>query len=163
MPCLVCYHNVMSCYHVTLLCSVLAGWGEEVFTLYPHWWLVPVLACHGGALLGAGAYLLLVQLHHPQQQQQQQQQQEVQQQSEAAPPPPPHQHQQQKPSVQDVKVQSLTKSGFGSNFLNVGSSLLSRFCKVIKFLEVFTKSSSLSRIKKYFAVFQPVSPERASR
>ena len=154
--------NEKPCVHVTLFCSVLAGWGEEVFTLYPHWWLVPVLACHGGALLGAGAYLLLVQLHHPQQQQQQQQE-EVQQQSEAAPPPPPHQHQQQKPSVQDVKVQSLTKSGFGSNFLNVGSSLLSRFCKVIKFLEVFTKSSSLSRIKKYFAVFQPVSPERASR
>ena len=153
--------SLKSCVHVTFLCSVLAGWGEEVFTLYPHWWLVPVLACHGGALLGAGAYPLLVQLHHPQQQQQQQQ--EVQQQAEAAPPPPPHQHHQQKPSVQDVKVQSLTKSGFGSNFLNVGSSLLSRFCKVIKFLEVFTKSSSLSRIKKYFAVFQPVSPERASR
>ena len=43
-----------------LVIAVMAGWGEEVFTAYSHWWLVPLLSSHFGAILGAGAYLLLV-------------------------------------------------------------------------------------------------------
>ena len=43
-----------------LVIAVMAGWGEEVFTAYSHWWLVPLLSSHLGAILGAGAYLLLV-------------------------------------------------------------------------------------------------------
>ena len=38
----------------------VSGWGGEVFTGYTHWWIVPVLACHAGALLGASLYWLLL-------------------------------------------------------------------------------------------------------
>ena len=38
----------------------LSGWGLKVFTGYSHWWLVPVLACHLGGVLGALIYWLLL-------------------------------------------------------------------------------------------------------
>ena len=36
-----------------------AGWGPEVFSAYSHWWLIPLIASHLGAILGAGLHLLL--------------------------------------------------------------------------------------------------------
>ena len=43
----------------------LAGWGPGVFTEYNHWWLVPVIACHVGAIAGAWLYYLAVELNWP--------------------------------------------------------------------------------------------------
>ena len=40
--------------------SALSGWGGDVFTGYNHWWLVPIIACHVGGLLGALLYWLLL-------------------------------------------------------------------------------------------------------
>ena len=42
--------------------TALAGWGPGVFTTYSMWWVVPVLACHLGALAGAWLYYLAVEL-----------------------------------------------------------------------------------------------------
>ena len=38
----------------------MSGWGLKVFTGYSHWWLIPVLACHLGGVLGAIIYWLLL-------------------------------------------------------------------------------------------------------
>ena len=43
-----------------LTITALSGWGLEVFTGYSHWWIVPLLACHLGGLLGALLYFLLL-------------------------------------------------------------------------------------------------------
>ena len=45
---------------LSIFSSALSGWGLEVFTGYSHWWLVPVLACHLGGVLGAIIYWLLL-------------------------------------------------------------------------------------------------------
>ena len=45
--------------------TLLAGWGPGVFTEYNHWWIVPVLACHVGALAGAWVYYLAVEVNWP--------------------------------------------------------------------------------------------------
>ena len=45
--------------------TMLAGWGPGVFTQYNHWWLVPVIACHLGAVAGAWCYQLAVETHWP--------------------------------------------------------------------------------------------------
>ena len=45
--------------------TLLAGWGPGVFTEYNHWWIIPVLACHVGALAGAWAYYLAVEVNWP--------------------------------------------------------------------------------------------------
>ena len=37
----------------------MAGWGSEVFSAYNHWWIIPLIATHLGAILGAGLHLLL--------------------------------------------------------------------------------------------------------
>ena len=42
----------------------LAGWGPSVFTASGHWWVVPVLACHAGAVAGAWLYFLLVEMNY---------------------------------------------------------------------------------------------------
>jgi hypothetical protein len=39
--------SILTSIHVL---SALAGWGPEVFTAYSHWWVVPVVACHLGAI-----------------------------------------------------------------------------------------------------------------
>ena len=44
------------------LSSVMGGWGPEVFSAYSHWWIIPLIAPHLGALLGAGLHLLLGEL-----------------------------------------------------------------------------------------------------
>ena len=33
-----------------LMHLALAGWGPEVFSYYSHWWIVPVVASHLGAI-----------------------------------------------------------------------------------------------------------------
>ena len=45
--------------------TLLAGWGPGVFTEYNHWWIVPVIACHVGALAGAWLYYLAVEINWP--------------------------------------------------------------------------------------------------
>ena len=45
---------------LSIFLSALSGWVLEVFTGYSHWWLVPVLACHLGGVLGAIIYWLLL-------------------------------------------------------------------------------------------------------
>ena len=45
--------------------TLLAGWGPGVFTEYNHWWIVPVIACHVGAIAGAWLYYLAVELNWP--------------------------------------------------------------------------------------------------
>ena len=40
--------------------SVCADWGLDVFTYSYHWWLVPILATHVGAILGAWIYYLAI-------------------------------------------------------------------------------------------------------
>lgn len=47
------------------LLSALAGWGLEVFTYSYHWWVVPILATHLGAVLGAWIYYLAIELNWP--------------------------------------------------------------------------------------------------
>ena len=43
---------------------MISGWGVSVFS-YPTfwWWLVPILATHLGAVLGAWTYYLAIELH----------------------------------------------------------------------------------------------------
>jgi hypothetical protein len=38
----------------------MTGWGLEVFTYYNHWWVVPIVATHVGAIIGAWLYYLAV-------------------------------------------------------------------------------------------------------
>jgi len=45
--------------------TALVGWGPGVFTEYNHWWVVPVVACHVGAIAGAWAYYLAVEINWP--------------------------------------------------------------------------------------------------
>ena len=96
-----------------LVIPVLAGWGGEVFTAYNHWWFIPLLSCHLGAILGAGAYLILVELHWPRQEALEHPQHHLQ----------PHlsslEDQEDQGKKANVKLPSLTRPGFGSNFLNV--------------------------------------------
>ncbi|XP_072346693.1 aquaporin-3-like isoform X2 [Scyliorhinus torazame] len=46
------------------LLTLAAGWGTEVFTAGNSWWWIPIVAPMVGAVLGALAYELLVELHH---------------------------------------------------------------------------------------------------
>jgi MIP family channel proteins len=45
------------------LFTAVAGWGAAVFTNYNHFWWVPVLAPHIGAVCGAWIYRLMVGIH----------------------------------------------------------------------------------------------------
>merc|ERR1711970_799278 len=38
------------------LFTALTGWGPDVFSFYSHWWVVPVVATHIGAIVGAWMY-----------------------------------------------------------------------------------------------------------
>ena len=48
-----------------LLFPALVGWGPAVFSAYNHWWVVPVIASHGGAVAGTWLYYLAVERHWP--------------------------------------------------------------------------------------------------
>ena len=43
----------------------LAGWGPGVFTEYNYWFVVPIFACHLGAVAGAWAYYLAIEINWP--------------------------------------------------------------------------------------------------
>jgi hypothetical protein len=49
--------------HLTFL--ALAGWGPGVFTEYNYWFVVPMFACHLGAVAGAWAYYLAIEINWP--------------------------------------------------------------------------------------------------
>ena len=52
-------------HRVTILCLLaLTGWGLDVFTYSYHWWLVPIIATHAGAILGAWLYYLAIGKNH---------------------------------------------------------------------------------------------------
>ena len=37
-------------------------WGPGVFSYYHHWWIVPVIATHAGAVAGAWIYYLAIEV-----------------------------------------------------------------------------------------------------
>ncbi|RXM92564.1 Aquaporin-3 [Acipenser ruthenus] len=45
------------------LFTAIAGWGTEVFTTGPHWWLVPIFAPFLGAVIGVLVYQFMVGFH----------------------------------------------------------------------------------------------------
>jgi len=45
--------------------TAIAGWGGDVFSYYNHWWIVPVVATHIGAIVGAWIYFLAIELNWP--------------------------------------------------------------------------------------------------
>jgi len=47
------------------LFTMLAGWGPGVFTYYHHWWIVPIVATHAGAVAGAWIYYLAIEVNWP--------------------------------------------------------------------------------------------------
>ncbi|XP_077429057.1 aquaporin-7 [Vanacampus margaritifer] len=47
------------------LFTAIAGWGVDVFRAGNGWWWVPIVAPMIGGVLGAGLYMVLVELHHP--------------------------------------------------------------------------------------------------
>jgi len=47
------------------LFSMLAGWGPGVFSYYHHWWIVPVIATHAGAVAGAWLYYIAIEINWP--------------------------------------------------------------------------------------------------
>lgn len=47
------------------LFTALFGWGPAVFQAGNGWWWVPIVAPCIGAILGGGAYRLLIEKHHP--------------------------------------------------------------------------------------------------
>ena len=40
--------------------AAVTGWGLDVFTYSYHWWVVPILATHTGAIVGAWIYYLAI-------------------------------------------------------------------------------------------------------
>lgn len=46
------------------LFTAMAGWGTEVFTAGNHWFWVPIVGCFLGGVLGALAYIGLIEMHH---------------------------------------------------------------------------------------------------
>ena len=40
--------------------AAVTGWGLDVFTYSYHWWVVPILATHTGAIIGAWIYYLAI-------------------------------------------------------------------------------------------------------
>ena len=45
---------------VQLLIMFMTRWGPGVFSYYHHWWIVPVIATHAGAVAGAWIYYLAI-------------------------------------------------------------------------------------------------------
>ena len=45
--------------------SALAGWELSVFSAYNHWWVVPVIASHAGAVAGAWLYYAAIEMNWP--------------------------------------------------------------------------------------------------
>ncbi|EGZ09110.1 hypothetical protein PHYSODRAFT_355937 [Phytophthora sojae] len=47
------------------LFTSIAGWGSKVFTLRDHYFWIPIVGPLIGGVIGAGLYILLVEIHHP--------------------------------------------------------------------------------------------------
>ena len=47
---------------VQLLIMFMTRWGPGVFSYYHHWWIVPVIATHAGAVAGAWIYYLAIEV-----------------------------------------------------------------------------------------------------
>ena len=47
---------------VQLLIMLIIRWGPGVFSYYHHWWIVPVIATHAGAVAGAWIYYLAIEV-----------------------------------------------------------------------------------------------------
>jgi len=47
------------------LFTAMTGWGVEVFSFYNQWWIVPILATHAGAIIGAWVYYIAVEINWP--------------------------------------------------------------------------------------------------
>ena len=45
-----------------LLIMLMTRWGPGVFSYYHHWWIVPVIATHAGAVAGAWIYYLAIEV-----------------------------------------------------------------------------------------------------
>ncbi|XP_004543135.2 aquaporin-9b [Maylandia zebra] len=52
--------------------TALAGWGMEVFRAGGCWWWIPVVGPMVGGAVGAGVYLIFIELHHPEPEKQEQ-------------------------------------------------------------------------------------------
>ncbi len=50
------------------LFTFLGGWGTDVFTVYNHFWWVPIAGPLAGGVMGAFAYDYLIALRHPREQ-----------------------------------------------------------------------------------------------
>ena len=49
--------------HVFRLFTLMAGWGTAPFEFGNHWWVVPVIGTHLGAIIGAVTYMVFVECH----------------------------------------------------------------------------------------------------
>ncbi|KUF89514.1 Aquaporin-10 [Phytophthora nicotianae] len=49
------------------LFTSIAGWGSKVFTLRDHYFWIPIVGPLIGGVIGAGLYVVLVEIHHPRQ------------------------------------------------------------------------------------------------
>ncbi|ETN20518.1 hypothetical protein PPTG_03508 [Phytophthora nicotianae INRA-310] len=49
------------------LFTSIAGWGSKVFTLRDHYFWIPIVGPLIGGVIGAGLYVMLVEIHHPRQ------------------------------------------------------------------------------------------------
>lgn len=45
--------------------TAIAGWGTEPFTYGNHWWVVPVIGTHLGAIIGTFTYSFFIENHWP--------------------------------------------------------------------------------------------------
>ena len=57
--------NALSKTHISLfrLFTLMAGWGTAPFEYGNHWWVVPVIGTHLGAVIGAVTYMVFVECH----------------------------------------------------------------------------------------------------
>ena len=46
-----------------LIIMLMTRWGPGVFSYYHHWWIVPVIATHAGAVAGAWIYYLAIEVN----------------------------------------------------------------------------------------------------
>ena len=62
-------YSQVGIYHILLLSNLnfiaLAGWGPGVFTEYNYWFVIPIFACHLGAVAGAWVYYLAIEINWP--------------------------------------------------------------------------------------------------
>ena len=55
--------NLIITFHIFRLFTLMAGWGTAPFEYGNHWWVIPVIGTHVGAVIGAVAYMAFVECH----------------------------------------------------------------------------------------------------